>query len=519
MSVFILSLSFVALTSAAFEYGLIFNSQNWAISTTEGVLIKNIPYHPGSPLLMGGFNELSEETVDWISSRDEVITVSRKVESLPVIEAYGYIAEQPIHGILGLDFVTELTISDIESSIVEGRIPKPNTNEAIISDQALLSMKGSLGDSFNLDDSSFEIVGVFNNQIINIRDVNGELLIPKTQIIVNQDPSAPIISVVPCEYETIVVTNVDPALEFDENIRLSRLSLNVKENVDKIQMSKSLAVEKGLRVWASTGSEVYLAKVGEQFVGKGTMLLVPYVIVILNVVVTILQSFYERRVEVNILSSVGLSPSHIAGILVAEASIIGILGGAFGHLSGLSIYPVLSLFSSAPVARQKISAIWSLGTMGLALAAASMSAIFALKWSVNITPSLSRRWSVNKSPEYYTEPWIIPIPAKYSEEEYEEFSEFIITQLKSYSQTSSYPNITSLRGALQDFHNGKSSISFWYREGGTGVGGTSVKCSLIVPKRDNPYYTLELSCYGNQKEIYKAGNFIRHIIMRWNVKQ
>jgi ABC-type antimicrobial peptide transport system permease subunit len=517
-SVFILSLSFVALTSASFEYGLIFNSQNWAISTTPGLMIKNIPYNPASPVLKGHFNELSEETLDWVNGVEVVVTASRKAESLPSLDSYGYVGDQPIYGILGLDTSTEPTLKDIESSLIEGRLPEKGLNEVAISDLALLSSTKTIGDTIFFEGFSLEIVGVFNKEIMHVRDINGELIVPNTHINVNQDMSAPLISVVPCEYESVIITDIDVSLEIDEDIRLSRISLTVKDDVDKITLSKSLALERGLRVWASTGTEVFLAKIGDQFVGKGTLLIVPYVIVILNVVATILQSFYERRREVNILSSVGLSPSHIAGILVAEASIIGILGGAFGHLAGLSIYPVLSLFTSAPLARQKISAIWSLGTIGIALAAASISALFSLKWSVNITPSLTRKWSVDESPGYYTEPWVIPIPAKVSEDDFQEFAVFITNQLLSYRDRQSFPNITSFRGDLTELENGKSTLSFWYREGETGVGGASVKCSLVTTKFDSNY-KLELICFGSQVEIYKAGNFIRHIIMRWNVQQ
>ncbi len=518
LSVFILSLSFVALTSASFEYGLIFNSQNWAISTTQGLMIKGIPYNPESPVLKGHFNELSDDTINWVNGIDAVVTASRKAETLPSLESYGYIGGQPIHGILGLDTSTEQTVKEIEASLIEGSLPREGSNEVTVSDQALLSGRKTLGETIFLEGFSLEIVGVFGKEIMHVREINGELLVPNTQINVNQDMSAPIIAVVPCEYESVIITDVDMALEIDEDVRLSRISLTVKDDIDKITLSKSLALERGLRVWASTGSEVYLAKIGDQFVGKGTLLIVPYTIVILNVVVTILTSFYERRREVNILSSVGLSPSHIAGILVAESSIIGILGGAFGHLAGLSIYPVLSLFTSAPLARQKISAIWSLGTIGIALAAASISALFSLKWSVNITPSLTRRWSVNESPGYYTEPWVIPIPAKVSQADFNEFAGFITNQLMAYSNRQSFPNITSFRGDLMAFQDGKSSLSFWYREGETGVGGASVKCSLITTKFDSNY-KLELICFGSQVEIYKAGNFIRHIIMRWNVRQ
>ena len=90
--------------------------------------------------------------------------------------------------------------------------------------------------------------------------------------------------------------------------------------------------------------------------GEGLPLIIPWAIVVLNVVVTMLNSLFERRREINILSSVGLNPAEIASIFVAEASIMGFIAGGLGYLLGLSFYRLMPLLGLTLEVQQKVSA-------------------------------------------------------------------------------------------------------------------------------------------------------------------
>jgi hypothetical protein len=518
-SIFILSLSFVAMTSASMEFGLISNSQGWVRTDVRGIMVKHDPYNPTTPELKGRFYEISDDLIQWIGEVGGVVTVSRKAESFPKLEPYYYVGDNPINAILGLDFETEPLLSHLEEFIVHGSIPSMNGDGVLISEHIFRELDASLGDMVTVGNVTLTIGGVFDQKIRNLKDLNGELLVPNKQNDIVGDPSAPMITIEPCDYEYLIITDTDKAMEIDEDVGISRLALILDKDTDPVILAKSIALERGIRTWSSTGEGVTLAKVGDYFMGKGTLIIIPYAIVVLNVLITIFQSFYERRREINILSSVGFNPTHIGGILVVEAMVIGLLAGGLGHLAGLSLYPLLSLFSAAPVARQKISALWSLGTLGIALAAATMSVLVSLKWSVNITPSLSRKWSLNRKPKSYDEPWVIPIPAKIREDQCQDFISFLKNELNLYRNPNSYPNIVSLRGDLgEEGKNCSGELLFWYREGGTGVGGTSVKCIISMKKEpQDKVYRAELITYGGSNDIYKAGNFVRQVVMRWNI--
>jgi ABC-type antimicrobial peptide transport system permease subunit len=133
---------------------------------------------------------------------------------------------------------------------------------------------------------------------------------------------------------------------------------------------------------------------GSQLGGKGFPILVPWAIVVLNVVAMMLNSMFERQREIDILSSIGLNPMHISGIFVAEASILGVAGGSIGYLLGLGLYPVMKALDWAPVISQKVSAVWLIASLGIAVISVVFGSVIALSRSVSLTPSLTRRWGL-----------------------------------------------------------------------------------------------------------------------------
>ena len=101
--------------------------------------------------------------------------------------------------------------------------------------------------------------------------------------------------------------------------------------------------------------------------GEGLPLIIPWAIVVLNVVVTMLNSLFERRREINILSSVGLNPAEIASIFAAEASIMGFIAGGLGYLLGLSFYRLMPLLGLTLEVQQKVSAVRALAAIGISI--------------------------------------------------------------------------------------------------------------------------------------------------------
>jgi hypothetical protein len=215
-------------------------------------------------------------------------------------------------------------------------------------------------------------------------------------------------------------------------VYISRLDIVLKEGMNLKEYVREIALSKGFRAWASTGDGIYLAELGSYFEGKGFPVIVPWGIVVLSVVVTMLNSLYERRKEIFIYSAIGMSPSHITGLFLAEVTVIGVIGGGIGYLLGLGWYKAISSLSLAIQVKQKVSAIWVLAAIAVSLAAVLTGGLAAIKGSVVVTPSLMRRWRVEKGAAKAMGLQELTLPIKVSGAEAEEFIKYMVKGLESH---------------------------------------------------------------------------------------
>ena len=61
-------------------------------------------------------------------------------------------------------------------------------------------------------------------------------------------------------------------------------------------------------------------------------IIIPLVISVFIVLNTMISSVYERKGEIGIYTSVGLAPSHVSFLFVAEAMAFAVLSVVFGYL-------------------------------------------------------------------------------------------------------------------------------------------------------------------------------------------
>jgi len=129
--------------------------------------------------------------------------------------------------------------------------------------------------------------------------------------------------------------------------------------------------------------------IGSYVESKGIAeLIIPLVMVGLNVSMVMMNSVYERRKEIRTLSMVGLNPTHIGLIFVAEAIILGMVGGSLGYICGLGFYRVMVLFGQELMVREKLEWWWSAIGFAIALAASVLSSIRPAALAVSTyTPS------------------------------------------------------------------------------------------------------------------------------------
>ncbi|TRO49176.1 FtsX-like permease family protein, partial [Candidatus Bathyarchaeota archaeon] len=317
ISITVLVMSFVTLTSFSETKDLLVRRISPTPAPVRGVLLRSGGYSFETPEFMteGGVN------LEWLLRQPEVAQASQRAENLPSIRHVTTLNGVRIYGVVGFDSALEDEVLGISSVIEEGALP--SEGGVVISEELRDALDVEVGDTLLLGGTELVLEGVFDDAALwALRDLDGESYLPGKEENMNPPEERPMYHTIRCETDEIVLLGLTTAMELPL-VRVSRVDVSVNEGVDVRGFAERLALERGYWAWSSSDSGLHVALMGSYLEGKGLPLMVPWAIVVLNVVVTMLNSMYERRKEIHILSSVGLNPAQIATIFVAEASIIG----------------------------------------------------------------------------------------------------------------------------------------------------------------------------------------------------
>jgi len=509
--ILILTMSFVALTSLSTSYGLIFNKHGSDKPDTEGLMVRMPLYPPKDEFEKGVFSPIIDVTIEWAWGNEGVVNVAELAENIPSLRPYVRIGEWPIYGVIGLQPDVEPLMPLFDDAVVEGG-PIREEGDCLLHRYMQINMDLEVGDQITVGGVTMRVVGFFDG-IGRITDVDGETILPEYQVLVSPDPV--IIDVQVCNEVEVVVTALETALRINR-VHVSRIDVELEAGVDLETIGKSMALSREYRVWISEGGESHIAYMGSQIGGKGFPIVVPWAIVILNVVTTMLNSMFERRREIDILSSIGLNPMHIAGVFLAEASILGVTGGSIGYLLGMGLYPVMKSLAWAPVVSQKISAVWLVAALGIAVASVVLGSIMALGWSAGLTPSLTRRWRVGEQETDFRADWETVLPVRLSEDNLEEFLSYLMNYLEEFSDLDSVPRI----GSLKFVEDGEVRVlSFIYSSRETSIHATRTNNVITLARNEEGVYIPTLVSIGNRNAATTTGAFLRKIVIRWSTEQ
>jgi hypothetical protein len=536
-SVILLASSFIALTSFTSGYGLVFTRIDQNTPPLRGVLVRD-PTQPVERELSpasGGPGVTPSQPLDpsfigWFEAREEAMVVAPKYEAAPFRqyrEGYhplGYAASFPIFGFMCIDPSQEAEATGIDEALVEGRYLRDDDVGVLISAKLRDRLGLKIGDSLPLRLMSTPlspvVIGVLDDEMLeSFRDIDGGSVLPLKIIEVARveldGPDLIMEALAPCSAEETIVATMK-AVKWFPGLTLSRLDVVVDEGQDLGSYVQMLALNRGLRAWASTVDGIFFASLAPYFEGKGLPVAVPWVIVVLNVVITMVSSYYERRKELVIYSAIGMNPRHITGVFLAEAAVIGVAGGSLGYLLGLGWYKIIFALTPALQVKQKVSAFWSLATIGFSLAAVLVGGLTALLNSTAITPSLRRRWEVTGSLDEIHKVFDIPLPIRIAEDELEAFKAFILGKLGEASTGSELITRSIKQTSTASPTEALWTVEFTYCSATANLGGTYSKNRLII-HRGEELFTASLSSEGNEESAWKAGSFIRQMFLDWSL--
>ena len=516
-NIVILIFAFITFTSISPGYGLITQPLRPAIAV-DALLIRDIPvdYSLYSPPLPTSF-------VTWLEHQPNVTFVSPKAENIPVglTDPIGYLRTESgeklhVQGVVGVMPNVEAEFTGIKEIVVFGDSLQSNDHDGIVVSSTLRE-KLNIGDSLYGFEREFVIKGFFDlSALEKLVDVDGQLFIPNLR---NQMGA-----IVPCTGDQVIIVTYDTALTLPRTY-ISRVDVHLESpnRAEYFDFAQMVTLSRGYQVYVSHPGSLHLQYLGTQVEEKGASM-IPFLmlLVILHISASMFSVVNERTDEIASLSSVGLNPTHIAVLLVAEASIVGFVGGGLGYLLGIFGYRLASVsFFGTLFVREKASVEWGLLALVVSgLTAILASAIPAFRASTIVTPSLLRRWSVDMEgkPREAGQPWVLDIPIKLMPRELDPFTGFIVERLRERSGSrADYVTDIELEEQVTDDDTLRSLGFVHFAEE-----ALRIRNKLVIRRGEAEHLDVKLLCFPSGKSVKavpKTGTFVRKIVLEWNAKK
>ncbi len=546
-SICILVLTFTSLTSFGTVIGIVSDALS-VTSPSEGILVRKMVN--GSSLL---FSPLGYGDIVAISEILPMTNVALREKNVPGVNPVARLinlnvgSSHFIYGVIAISPTNESIYTNLDDIIVEGRFLSDEAyGEILISSNVAEKLSVKVGDNITLEitnialSETLTVRGLINDEgYENLIDIDGNLFGPSRLL---EDGS-----VRRCNSTEIIVINLKTADRIQRMIddvarrnkiippqfvQLSEIVFqpNITGNIEpKIKRIVSIY---GYDVFVSSNNAVIYYHFGSYMEFKGVAeLLIPMVMVILNVSMVMINSAYERSKEIKVLSMVGLNPTHIGLTFVAEATVMGMVGGSLGYLAGLGFYRIMVLFGQDLMVREKLEWWWSALGFALAILVSVLSAMRPATMAVKAyTPSRIKRVKMleeemKKRREeifkvYETREVSMPIKVLTNEKEFfvgyflDRLSDLRSGYTERVEDIEELSEIESVRGELI------KSIKFVYYFG-TPEKRLGTKNTLILIKSpDEEYYRVKLKTDPvapgiPQSAMDRTISFVHDILMTW----
>ena len=514
VNIMVLVFGFITLTSISPGYGLMMRQLKPAYPV-DAILVRDEPESDTTT-----FVTLPDSFIKWLESQPNVTVVSKKAENQPVSleNSLGQLTSNSgktmnIYGVLGVVPSHEAALVNLDSIIVKGNyLEDDDIRGVLISSSAQEDLDVDVGDRVYIFNQEFIIRGFYDSsKLDNFLDIDGSYIVPYAI-----EPFVGIL--VPCSGDMIMILTYDRAVTIS-GISTSRVTVQLKNPEDCDALSKIITLTYEYKIYVSHPDSLYKTIIGGYIEEKG-MGMVPLLmsLVMMNIAISMIGSVKERKEEIASLSAIGLNPTHIATLFVAEAAIIGIIGGGLGYLLGISGYRLASSsMLGALEVREKASAEWGLIAILLSVSTAILATLFpSLKASTMVTPSLLRKWRIgeNEKPRRTGQPYVVDLPLKLMPREIDSFTSFVLRRMQDYSQSIvSKPRVeeeATEKGIVR-------TIDFEYFI----VKGGKTDNKLVIQPGDGPQFSLILYCTPAlpshlDEVVHETASFVRKVLFEWN---
>jgi len=375
----------------------------------QGFMLKNVNWRSLPPDALGRIaNSFGGKAIAvprvWLEDEDRTRSTQISVRSKDrTFEA---------RGMVGLS-ADEPRVSGLDQILTDGRWLRPNERHAVL-------LPDRMAAQLNIDPSRlpnqtvtlwgmpFTVVGIFSGKEFTERiDLDGE---PLTPVTFPREMSSEL-----TEVEEEALESGDEVREFQSRYEhiagdltvivpyqfllatgghLKGVAIRPLFQESTQDTARDLVDRFGLSLFSGEPEGTFLYHASDTMSYSGVPnIIIPLIISIFIVLNTMIGSVYERKREIGIYTSVGLAPSHVSFLFIAEALAFGVLSVVFGYLMAQTtakLFAETSLWSGITVNYSSLSGV---AAMVLVIVVVLISVIYPSKVAGEIAmPDVNRSW-------------------------------------------------------------------------------------------------------------------------------
>ena len=418
-------LSFTSITTSLKYYKL--ERDNSA--TYEGTLVRDRNWKGLQPSVLDYLNSTFQDNATLIPRAWYMSQVKGEkgffAFSSPHVEKESY-----VNSILGLS-PDEPKATKLDTYLLGGRWFEPGEEKVAILPDDVASVVGitpaDAGSTYiTMFGMRLQVVGILDSKRFNqLKDLDDEKLTPvdlvqekgKIAQRIGEDPrlqsESPPEAFIHLESNNVLILPYQLVMQLDGKLQSVAITDFRDENgqpnpnfdkeiegfLSRVAMTMFVGKDDVVNVYSSIGSTS---------IGGAGNFLIPILVAAMIVLNTMMGAVHERFREISVYSSVGLAPSHIASLFLAESSVFATIGAVLGYLLGQSLTLVLSNFDimgGLSLNYSSLSAIWSVVVV---MATVFLSTAYPAKKAADMAvPDVGREW---KFPEPDGDDWSFDFP-------------------------------------------------------------------------------------------------------------
>ncbi|MEM2904353.1 MAG: M28 family peptidase [Candidatus Bathyarchaeia archaeon] len=309
-----------------------------------------------------------------------------------------------VEGVLGLG-PEEDSLLQVSQTLLEGRwFEEQDFTSCLLGSSLAKSLEKQVGDTVQWMGLNLTVMGIFDETAFGrLKDLNPAVVIAPVTFIESKPQPVPIESTLIVPYRLLVG-------QF--NLYPYSISVRFEEPDMVLPEAYKLALQTvNFDVYAGVGDEVTVYSPRTWYGVSGiTFMVIPFIIASLTILNVIIASVYQRTREIGIYGAVGLNPTHVAGLFLAESLLYAVISAIAGYIFSMAVLGLLDVLRAIPLgAGLNYASTFVLLVMALVMGTAIGSTVYpAIVAGRLVTPSFARRWKMPSSP--VGDDWRIPLP-------------------------------------------------------------------------------------------------------------